>query len=80
MTGMQNIQTNVGCTTRAQPVFPGILLIHLSAHGKTARLAKASLQYSFRMYALPDTIKSYVKIKVLELMLFLSVLDIRATE
>lgn len=39
---MQSVQDNADYTAWTQPVFPGIMLIHLSAHGKAARLAEAS--------------------------------------
>ena len=42
VTGMQSVQDNADYTAWTQPVFPGIMLIHLSAHSKAARLAEAS--------------------------------------
>ena len=39
---MQSVQDNADYTAWTQPVFPGIMLIHLSAHSKAARLAEAS--------------------------------------
>ena len=39
---MQRVQENPDYTAWAQPVFPGIALIHLSAHSKTACLAEAA--------------------------------------
>lgn len=40
--GMQRVQENPDYTAWAQPVFPGIALIHLSAHGKAACLEEAA--------------------------------------
>ena len=39
---MQRVQENPDYTAWAQPVFPGIALIHLSAHGKAACLEEAA--------------------------------------
>ena len=41
---MQNNQIDVSCTTKMQPVFPGIMLIYLNAHGKAVHHQEVSHQ------------------------------------